>query len=450
MPATEDFWGNILGHLRERVLVAVVGPELLTVADGGRVVTLSRLLGEQFARHHKMPVDWSDRSGLNDAVSAYFRKEGWGKEIEQYRIVNDLLIATKPAPSEALLRLASINDLRLFVSTTFDSLMTEALAKVPGRKLRELWFSPNQSTDGHLRNAFPPESDETVVLKLFGRASSLPQYALHEEDQLEWLYAFLTDTAHLPGWLRSQLWDSPTLFVGCRIPDWLGRFLVRMASRNRLSMASKQFFIVGDSVSWEPELAGFFSTYCGGTRVQVVEMNAASFVAELHQRWRAQHKDDTVPPPATPRGIFLSYAHEDSVAARRLSEAITRMGGDVWLDEQRLQAGDPWDEEILRGIRRGVRLFVPLISKHTERREEGYVFKEWGEALKRADGIVGRRFIVPVVIDADYDGNPERYQKLQTDLRRFQFGHAPDGEPTEALTKTLIEEIRAMHAQEVA
>ena len=117
---------------------------------------------------------------------------------------------------------------------------------------------------------------------------------------------------------------------------------------------------------------------------------------------------------------------------------------------RQLDPGDRWEEEILAGIRRDVRLFVPMISVNTERREEGYVFKEWGEALKRSTGILRRRFIVPVVVDAEYDGNPARYRQLQEELRQFQFGHAPGGEPTDALTRTLTDEIRAMRRQEVA
>ena len=32
--------------------------------------------------------------------------------------------------------------------------------------------------------------------------------------------------------------------------------------------------------------------------------------------------------------------------------------------------------------------------------------------MKRAKKLVGRRFIVPVVVDADYQGDPNRYENL--------------------------------------
>ena len=64
----------------------------------------------------------------------------------------------------------------------------------------------------------------------------------------------------------------------------------------------------------------------------------------------------------------------------------------------------------MTAIRRTVRLFVPIISANTERVEEGYVFREWREAVDRSRAIMGRRFIVPVIVDEDYEGDPSRYR----------------------------------------
>jgi hypothetical protein len=59
-----------------------------------------------------------------------------------------------------------------------------------------------------------------------------------------------------------------------------------------------------------------------------------------------------------------SYMREDADAARRLSPALGDIGGDVWLDERRLQPGGRWEEEILGSIRREVRLFLPGEPPH--------------------------------------------------------------------------------------
>jgi len=453
---SEDFWDDLLGHVRERVLVAFVGPDLVTVTRDGRTTTVSRLLAERLAERYKLQFAWTESSGLHDVVLPLYAAQGRSESERLYRVVNDLLLAANPAPSDALRQLASILDIRLFVTTTFDSLMTRAVDDVRfegAHGTRELWFAPNQSTVDQQKNARAPGNDDSVVFKLFGQASSMPQYALHDEDVLEWMHALGAETARLPDWLSYQLRESPLLFIGCRVPDWIGRFLVRLASSTRLSLASKQFFIVGSPGARGPGLADFLETYCGATRVQVVDADPATFVRELHERWVAR-----IPRPELrtagagfPHGsIFISYVREDAAVARDMSDAITALGGDVWLDERRLEPGDRWEEEILDGIRREVRLFIPLISKNTEAREEGYVFREWGEALKRSEAIIRRRFIVPVVIDPDYDGNPGKYRQLQPGLRALQFGHAPDGQPDSNLRTALTEEIRAMRRKDYA
>ena len=156
----------------------------------------------------------------------------------------------------------------------------------------------------------------------------------------------------------------------------------------------------------------------------------------------ARHEAEQRAPDAP--AIFISYMREDAEAARRLRDAITGLGGDVWLDERRLRPGDAWDTDILTAIRRTVRLFVPIISANTERAEEGYLFREWAVAVDRSLSIPHRRFIVPVIVDADSEGDPSRYRQIPDDFRRLHFGRAPAGDPDAELLAMLKDEIRAL------
>ena len=135
---------------------------------------------------------------------------------------------------------------------------------------------------------------------------------------------------------------------------------------------------------------------------------------------------------------------EDAEAAQRLADAISELGGTVWLDARRLEAGDDWEKEILTAIGETVRLFVPIISANTEREREGYVFREWAEALERSPRISSGRFIVPVIIDEDYEGDPSRYEKGRKYFGRLNFGGAPAGDPDAGLTAMLTAEIDAI------
>jgi hypothetical protein len=459
MSVNEDFWEDLLSHIRQRVLVPFVGPDLTVVNVGNAEQTFTSLIGQRLAEKYHLTMP-PGATTMGEAVAAFLHERGQDEVERLYRVINDIIVQLDPAPGDALRDLAAIDDLRLLISTTPDRLLAKAVNEVrfQGRPAtRELSFSPNQSTSEQSRNAQPAALSDTVVLNLFGQAASTPQYAIHEEDRLEWLHALVSDTASLPDWLDYQLKHQPMLFIGCEIPDWLGRFLLRMSSNTRLSLERNQFFFAGCLTSREPSLSNFFETYCRKTTVQQLEMEPAAFVAELRARWQQQtpasarpETHNAGPSDQDAPTIFISYMREDADAARRLCDAITSLGGDVWLDERRISPGDAWEQEVLTRIRRSVRLFVPVISANTERAEEGYVFREWMEAVDRSRSIPSRRFIVPVVIDDDYKGDPSRYRQIPDAFGRFQFGRAPAGDPDTDLLAMLTAEIRAMRRTDAA
>ena len=441
MKASEDFWDDLFSRLKSGTLLPVVGSELVTVKDGDRCAPLYRLLGERLAERYDLKVEWTPQASLDDAARAYVLKHGRDNADRRlYGRIADLLSDLNPEPPESLRQLAQISDLSLFVSTTFDHVLAAAVNAVRfagAPRTRELWFAPNQSTDDQQRNASRPAPDEVVVFQLFGEASSTPQYAVHEEDVLEWLHALLTESARLPEWLNQRIRGDALLFIGVPLSDWVGRVLTRLASDHRLSRTTKQYFIVSQDLRRSPGLVEFFSTFCGESLVQVLEADPAEFVAELHARWAKRARQpkpvaapqvaDSVPTGSTEETIFISYAREDADAVDRLADSIKAAHGNVWVDRRRLDPGVRWQDEILTMIRDQVRLFLPVISRNTEVREVGEVFKEWREAIERNKGFARGDFIVPVVIDGDFDGNPSRYDVAFRMFRDFNFVSAPQG-----------------------
>ena len=176
---------------------------------------------------------------------------------------------------------------------------------------------------------------DTVVLNLFGQAASTPQYAIHEEDRLEWLHALLTDTASLPDWLDYPLKHQPMLFIGCEIPDWLGRFLLRMSSESgcRWIATSRSSSLAAQPRANRRCRASSRRTAVS-TLVQQLEMEPTEFVAELRTRWEKRMQSPRQATRAYGRSaglasrlrdaptIFISYMREDADAARRLCDAI--------------------------------------------------------------------------------------------------------------------------------
>src|SRR6478735_3925436 len=133
-------------------------------------------------------------------------------------------------------------------------------------------------------------------------------------------------------------------------------------------------------------------------------------------------------PPLLPT-VFISYASADRVAARALRDCLAAAGLEVWFDEEELGGGEAWDAKIRNQIRTCT-YFMPVISKATETRREGYFRREWRFAVERtldiADDVM---FLLPVVIDDTRDAGarvPEKFFAVQ-------WLRVPDGAPTPAL-----------------
>ena len=83
------------------------------------------------------------------------------------------------------------------------------------------------------------------------------------------------------------------------------------------------------------------------------------------------------------RAVFLSYASEDAAAAQRICAALRAAGIEVWFDQSELRGGDAWDATIRRQIK-SCALFIPIISRHSHARAEGYFRLEWKLAVDRS------------------------------------------------------------------
>src|ERR1700720_2250825 len=98
--------------------------------------------------------------------------------------------------------------------------------------------------------------------------------------------------------------------------------------------------------------------------------------------------------------VFLSYASQDAEAAGRICEALQAAGIEVWFDQSELRGGDAWDQSIRKQIKTCA-LFLPVISRNTHDRVEGYFRLEWKLAVDRSHLIAAdQTFLLPIVIAA--------------------------------------------------
>ena len=116
------------------------------------------------------------------------------------------------------------------------------------------------------------------------------------------------------------------------------------------------------------------------------------------------------------KAVFLSYAREDSEAARCIADALRAAGVEVWFDQSELRGGDAWDANIRQQIKECA-LFLALISTHTQARTEGYFRREWKLAVERTHDIADdTAFLIPVVIDDTTEAAarvPQKFREVQ-------------------------------------
>ena len=120
------------------------------------------------------------------------------------------------------------------------------------------------------------------------------------------------------------------------------------------------------------------------------------------------------------RAVFLSYASQDSQAALRICEALRAADMEVWFDRNELRGGDAWDHSIRQQIK-SCALFIPIISKNTHDRDEGYFRLEWKLAIDRSHLMAADKpFLLPVVVDDTSDDDERRGKR--TEVRTHPTG----------------------------
>jgi hypothetical protein len=428
--SVEVFLDDLLEFVEDGKVVPIIGEELLRVGHNGNEIPLYRYIADKLAERLEIPPDLlPPEPNLNAVVCHYLNAGGVPEEV--YPKIRPILNQARFEPPEALLQLAGIDRLKLFVTLTFDSLLAAAIDQVraSGRAL-ELAYSPKNAQDlpGPLEELRQP-----VVYHLFGKLSSQPDFVITEEDMLEFLHhmqAKAVAAEHLFDALR----DNHLLFIGCAFPDWLSRFLLRIAKSRQLSLRRTEMeLLVGSLTNRDADLVVFLRHF--SPRTKIASCPPAEFVRELSARYgrrtassvatrdpqsvatmlTSDHRETTA--PMKPGAIFMSYTHEDRTAALQLRDFLENEAGiDVWIDHRGLAAGDDWDHQIRRNIK-NCSYFMPLISSASTRRLEGYFRREWAWAAERAmDFADSVPFIIPVVIDntpEDADDVPERFRRPQ-------------------------------------
>src|SRR5258706_6868123 len=280
----DDAWEDLLNFIEERRVIPIIGPELLKGETAGGPRLLYDLMAERLAV--KLNVDVSklpDPYSLNDVVCWFLSSRG--RREDTYTRMRSILRERDFVPPAALRKLAQITDFDLFITTTFDQYLEQAInaERFQGAQTTEVVaYAPNRVAD------LPSEREQLqrpVVYHLLGRVSASPTYVLSDEDMLEFVCALQSE--HLtPEKLFHELEHNHLLLIGSNFSNWLARLFLRMAKRRRLSDPRDVGQVLADDHSDHDErLMAFLLQVSVRTRVY---SGAEQFVDELHRRWTAR------------------------------------------------------------------------------------------------------------------------------------------------------------------
>jgi len=446
----DDAWDDLLNFIEERRVIPIIGPELLKVETetGPRLLydwIAEKLAGKLNVDTARLPQPYT----LNDVVCWFLSSHG--RREEAYTRVRSILRDANFTPPLALRQLAQITDFDLFVTTTFDPLLEQAInnERFQGAQSTEvIAYTPNRVTD------LPSEREKLqrpVIYHLLGRLSASPTYVISDEDTLEFVCALQSE--HLtPEKLFHELEHNHLLFIGSNFTNWLARLFLRMAKRHRLSDPRDVGEVLADNHSGnDGRLMAFLQQVSVRTRIY---SGAEKFVDELHRRWTTRHRPaDVLAFGASPQrflpperempdnAVFISYAREDLAAVQKLKAGLDAAGIKTWFDLERLEGGDDYDRKIQRNIAR-CSYFIPIVSAATQRRLEGYFRREWSYAIDRARNIAkGALFILPVTIDDTNGGDAQVPEKFKA----VHFTRLPGGEVTPEFARHLQDLLSTRH-----
>jgi len=383
----EDDWDLLIADIEQHNVVPVVGPDLL-IRGADPSQTLHGYLASELIQRlgidpSRLPSPSSDLLDLCSHIESRGQVAG--------AIRKAIHGANWPIPAP-LAQLAAISGFDLYVSTTFDSLLYDAVRQArAGAESRIYGLKrPHSEADiGSGRLTAP------VVFQMFGLLDATADCALSEEEILQFSQR-LQDPGYRPARVFDLLARRNLLFLGCGFPGWLGRFFRRVLKVS--GDLRDQGLFADRACAADPGYVLFLERQ--GAKLWLQD-SGVDFVAELDRRWRQKHQPDESAP------VFLSYAREDVADARDLAEIFHQAGIPVWFDWNSLQAGEVWNQEIVTGIQSS-RVFIPLISRNSDRtRRERFVHKEWD----LASNMSGKR-ICPVLLD--YTAIPVEFKEFHT------------------------------------
>ena len=167
----DDAWEDLLNFIEEKRVIPIIGPELLNVETENGPRLFYDWLADKLAA--KLNVDTAQLPqpyNLNDVVCWFLSTRG--RREDTYTRIRSILREITFEPPKALRQLAEITDFDLFVTTTFDSFLEQAInnQRFGGAQSTEvISYTPNRVAD---ITSEREQLQRPVVYHLLGKCSA--------------------------------------------------------------------------------------------------------------------------------------------------------------------------------------------------------------------------------------------------------------------------------------
>ena len=128
--------------------------------------------------------------------------------------------------------------------------------------------------------------------------------------------------------------------------------------------------------------------------------------------------------------VFVSYSRDDREAIATLVRGLIAAQIPVWIDKQRLSAGENYERSLEFAVKRDCSFFLSVISRATESDATRFVHTErrWA-AQRHVDGFVD---YIPIVID-----DTQKPMLEPPEFLKIHFDWLPNGVVTPAFANKL-------------
>lgn len=266
-------------------------------------------------------------------------------------------------------RLAEIEGFKTFISISFTDLLQ--------KKLIERWGEDNVIIIDHSLSSVSNLSihsleiseDTVVVINLLGSILGNNEFAISEEEHLEYFFTFLSGQSGFTGLHESlaiRIKNSALIYLGLNYPGWYIRYLVRAITQKRYTSHSVWDNIFIDMPPMNSDNKSFFENYHSSVfdstadLAELAPLKKSSLTDQFIEKIHVEIIQKTINPLKFSGSVFLSYYSVNRALAEQVNQRLMAEGIESWLDINDLHAGE-YRPEIEKKIKK-CSVFFPLIS----------------------------------------------------------------------------------------